>query len=674
MIVKKKMAKMFQKISVDGQKITAVILAGRRDFGRCPLASRLIPALWPVAGRPVLERLLTHLADEGIRRAVICSGSDGSVLADSIRIDDRIEVTFLDEELPVGTAGCIRDAVNVKDGTLVLVFPAGIVNPPKVDALIKAHKEGCADLTMMFNPGDNDGGQMGRVSGIYVCDPSVIKYIPEAGYADIKEGLVPAMLRNGSNIHAAVLEEQAGNFRDSQEYLFAVSNMLINNPKLYSEAGAAQTSGSKDVFISTEAIVEPSARIYGPVVVMDDARISGGAVVLGPTVLGKKVSVGEGSIVINSVLWEGSRVGSNSQVQCCILDYHAVVDSYAAAERESVLNMKKGSMKRAIDRTEDIIRVSAGMIQEALKPYLDKVNGVLPEYVQINRSNVMRVLAPFIVLIAFIWSYKSSFEDLWNIWQRSDEYSSGLLVPFLVLYILWSRRKDIGKCSIQPSIIWGLLAFLGAQAVRLFGLYFMWNSAERLSIILSVAALVILLFGWRIFLKVGTVLLFLCLMLPLPNQVQAWIAQPLQRWATSSAVFCLETVGYEVMREGNIIHIGQSTVAVAEACNGLRMVTAFFVTSGLVVLLVDRTWWEKLIILISSLPIALLCNTIRLSVTAIFFTILEGEQWEKLFHDFGGYAMMPLALAIIVLELWLLTKLTSLPEKQEAIIITRNSS
>jgi exosortase len=146
---------------------------------------------------------------------------------------------------------------------------------------------------------------------------------------------------------------------------------------------------------------------------------------------------------------------------------------------------------------------------------------------------------------------------------------------------------------------------------------------------------------------------------------------PLQRWATSSAVFCLEMVGYDVISEGNVIHIGNIRVAVAEACNGLRMITAFFVISGLVVLLVKRAWWEKLVVLISSLPIALLCNTIRLAITAVFFTILEGEYWEKIFHDFGGYAMMPLALTAIVTELWLLKKLTTLPDEEKAIIITR---
>ncbi|MCK4752798.1 MAG: exosortase/archaeosortase family protein, partial [Planctomycetes bacterium] len=234
----------------------------------------------------------------------------------------------------------------------------------------------------------------------------------------------------------------------------------------------------------------------------------------------------------------------------------------------------------------------------------------------------------------------------------------------LAVYILWSKRQDISKCRLRPSI-WGLFAFLGAQAFRLFGLFFMYGSAERLSIVLSIAALVLMLLGWQIFRKVFSTLVFLGLMLPLPRSIHYAIMLPLQSWATSSAVFCLEILGYHVIREGNIIHLNGTTVAVAEACNGLRMIMAFFVIGGLVVLLIRRTWWEKLIALASSLPIALFCNSIRLTITAIAFTKLSGEHWEKIFHDFGGYAMMPLALGAIVLELWLLTKITTVPiEKQ----------
>ena len=156
-------------------------------------------------------------------------------------------------------------------------------------------------------------------------------------------------------------------------------------------------------------------------------------------------------------------------------------------------------------------------------------------------------------------------------------------------------------------------------------------------------------------------------MLPLPRRIHYAIMLPLQSWATSSAVFCLEILGYNVMREGNIIHLNDTTVAVAEACNGLRMIMAFFVIGGLVVLLIKRTWWEKLIVLISCLPIALLCNSMRLTITAIAFTMLSGEYWEQIFHDFGGYAMMPLALGAIVLELWLLTKITIISEEEKPV-------
>jgi exosortase len=314
---------------------------------------------------------------------------------------------------------------------------------------------------------------------------------------------------------------------------------------------------------------------------------------------------------------------------------------------------------------------TAGLrIQRELQPLLAKIGEKLPAWIRTDRKSVLTYFASALVLTAFIWCYRSGLADLWNLWRRSDEYSSGLLVPFLAVYILWSRRHAIAQCPVRPSM-WGLLAFAGAQAVRLLGLFLMYGSAERASIVLSIAAIVLLLFGWPIFRKVFTVLLFLCLILPWPNIIQYSVGLHLQGWATSSAVFCLEMVGYEVIQEGNIIHIGATSVEVAYACNGLRMITAFFVISGLVVLLVNRAWWEKLIVLVSSLPIALLCNTVRLAVTAIALTRLSGQFWHDIFHDFGGYAMMPLALAAVVGELWLLTRLTAPPDAEQAVIIVQ---
>ncbi|MFZ2147119.1 MAG: exosortase [Sedimentisphaerales bacterium] len=676
-------------------KTKAIILAGSWDFGRCPLASRLPTALWPVAGKSVLEHLLTSLANQGIKQATICSSFDNSLLEESIHVDNRMEVNFLDESLPVGAAGCIRDAAGDetdalgcrKAGTL-LIFPAGIIRPPTIDVLINAHRDGQSDLTVMLNPDcgnadmhaspkgvpgtDSRGKSMGEPAGIYVCRTSILEHIPKAGYFDIKEGLIPEMLRAGKTVHATMLPHHAGNFRDRQEYLYAIANYLEGVPKLNANLKPRRDADSQTIWIAADAKVEPGARIYGPAVVMDGAHISKGAVVIGPTVLGNNVSIGEDSVVLNSVLWDGAQVGPNCQIQQCILDYNAALRANTVAEEKSILFEPKGMPERLASRALEFVQHNTSRLQNALQLPLREIGEKMPNCVRSHKIEIIQWLAGSLVLIAFLWSYRPGFADLWSLWQGNDEYSSGLLVPFLAVYVLWSRRKTISQCRIRPSV-WGLFAFVAAQGIRLFGLFFMYSSAERLSIVLSVAALVLLLFGWKLLREVSTVLLFLCLMLPWPNRVQTAVTLPLQRWATSSAVFCLEMVGYEVVREGNVINIGDASVAVAEACNGLRMITAFFVIGGLVVLLIRRTWWEKLIILISSLPIALLCNTMRLAITAVFFTVLEGDYWETVFHDFGGYAMMPLALAVVIGELWLLTKLTTLPGKEEAIIIKRQN-
>jgi len=651
------------------QNVKAIILVASRDFGRCPLASSLPTAMWPVAGKPVLERLLIHLADQGIKQAVVCGSGVSSLPSEKNLADGRLELSFLDESLPAGTAGCIREAVSDGTEALLMVFPASIVCPPDIDVLIKAHRDGQSDLTVMLNPCDADNTNIGQASGIYVCDPCILEHIPKAGYFDIKEGLIPKMLLAGRSVHAAKLSSHAGNFRNRQEYLCAVSNYLEKVPKLNEDLKPLKNSDSRDLWMADNARIDPEARINGPVIIMDSATVSSGAIVLGPAIIGANAAVGQDSVVINSVLWDGVKVGSNSRIRRCVVDYHATVRDNAVLDEKSISFKPERMLKRVVNLASTIAKNNSIRLRRALKP-LGKISEKLPNWTYLSRKNTLAFLASGLVLIAFIWSYRSGLVELWSLLLRSDEYSSGLFVPFLCVYILWSRRQDIAQCPIRPSI-WGLFAFIMAQVVRLMGLFLMYNSAERLSIILSIAALVLLLFGWQLFRKVSTILLFLCLMLPWPNIIQYFIGLRLQSWATSSAVFCLEIIGYEVIREGNIIHIGDVSVAVVEACNGLRMITAFFVITGLVVLLVKRAWWEKLIILVSSLPIALLCNTIRLAITAMFFTVLEGEYWEKIFHDFGGYAMMPLALAAVVGELWLLTKLTVLPVKEKAIIITR---
>jgi len=646
---------------INKQNVKAIILAGSQDFGRCPLASRLPLALWPVVGSPAIEHLLRHLSRQGIEDVTICSNGNASLLKESIVTLNSMQLKFLDEPLPVGTAGCTRDASNDNKDELLLVLPATILTPPNIDTLLQSHKDQESDLTVVLEPNIGNDSSENHASGIYICQNSVLKYIPKEGYCDIKEGLIPAMLRVGKTVSATTLKQPLVSFRNRSEYLFAIANYLHNSCDSDIGLPREQLNGSKNIWLANNAKVDPSVRIYGPVVIMDEATISKETVIFGPTIIGSGVSIGNNCLIENSVLWNTARVGRNCEIRRCVIDYQALVQNHTVVEEQSIPFKPNGILKSSINNVSDTVKNNISKLRQILQPQIDRTSEKLPNWATLPKVNILPWLAASLVLISFLWSYWPTLVNLWSVWQRSDEYSSGLLVPFLAVYILWSKRKDIARYQLKPSA-WGLVGFLGAQAFRFFGLFFMYGSAERLSIILSIAAIILMLSGWQIFRKLFSIFIFLSLMLPPPRSIHYAVMLPLQTWATSSAVFCLEILGYNVIREGNIIHLNGTTVAVVEACNGLRMIMAFFVISGLVVLLIRRKWWEKLIVVISSLPIALLCNNIRLVITAIAFTKLNGEHWEKIFHDFGGYAMMPLAMAMILFELWFISKIIIEPE------------
>ncbi len=638
--------------------IPVIILAAGRDFGRCPIASRVPSALWPVVDKPVLVRLLSGLARQGIKRATICSHGDTTLLkqaVDAAMVRD-MDVEFLDEPLPVGTAGSIRDAVKDRADGLLVVMSGSIVYPPDINVLVTSHRARGADLTVVLNLA-NGGGQ---AANVYVCERAVLEHIPAQGYFDIKESLVPELVRAGKRVCPLLLSRGVSNFRDRQSYLGAIGDYLEDGAEAILDMPLWKRDEQRVIWKGEAAKIAPSAKFYGKVAVLDGAAVCEDAVIFGPTVIGRNVTIGKDSVIVGSVLWDGSTAGGNCEVQHCVVDYDAVIRTNSVVRDEAVVFKAKGAVSNVLERMTECAR---GALDKAGFSHR-KSDGAkaMSESARASSGGRLPLVAVAFVIVAFLWSYWPGIVDLWRVWQRSDEYSSGLLVPFLAVYVLWSERERLRDTAIRPCI-WGLVGFLVAQAVRYFGLFFMYGSAERLSIVLSIWAIVLLLFGWRLFRKVWPVLLFLVLMAPWPNRVQQAVALPLQRWATVSAVFCLEVVGYAASHEGNLIHIGRTSVAVAEACNGLRMVTAFFVVSGLVVLLVKRPWWQKVVVFISSVPIALLCNTIRLAITAVAFTFLEGEQWETIFHDFGGYAMMPLAIALAVAEFWILARLTT-PAKQ----------
>jgi exosortase len=277
-----------------------------------------------------------------------------------------------------------------------------------------------------------------------------------------------------------------------------------------------------------------------------------------------------------------------------------------------------------------------------------------------------------IILLITIWSYWSTIFLLYKDWQGNDDYSAGQLVPLVAIFLVWHERKNLKKCTVKPCWIWGIVLLLTAQAGRFYGLLYMFESAERYSIVLAVAGLVLMITGIQVTKKVVWVLLFLLLMVPLPGRIHNIISGPLQSMATSGSVFVLEAFGVIISRQGNVVTLNrETTMAVEEACSGLRMLTAFIIVTAFIAYMIKRSKFQKAFLLFSSIPIAVVCNIIRLCITAVLFMLVSSQAAEKFFHDFAGLTMMPAAVLLIFGELWLLKILTvTEPKPQKNIIIS----
>jgi exosortase len=273
------------------------------------------------------------------------------------------------------------------------------------------------------------------------------------------------------------------------------------------------------------------------------------------------------------------------------------------------------------------------------------------------------LVAAAATVAALLWSYWTTLGEMAHRWARDPQYSHGYLVPGFCLVLLWLRREHLARGPVGVSWLGvPLLAF--GLAVRLVGAFYYFVWLDAISILPVVAGLFLLLGGWTALRWSWPAVLFLGFMVPLPHRVSVSCAEPLQRFATSTSTYLLQTLGFPAIAEGNVILLDNVELGIVEACSGLRMLVIFFALSTGFVLLVRRPLWEKLFIAASALPIALVVNVIRITVTGILYQVGSSETAHAVFHDLAGWLMMPMALGLLAVELWLLKSLLLDPEPE----------
>ena len=247
-----------------------------------------------------------------------------------------------------------------------------------------------------------------------------------------------------------------------------------------------------------------------------------------------------------------------------------------------------------------------------------------------------------------IFLYQDILWGMGSDWNNNPDYSHGFLVPLLSVYFIWERWNVLASETPSPSI-WGI----GLLALGLFSLVVGLIGAElyvqRASLIVVLSGLVLLILGWKYLWLLSLPIGFLVFMIPLPAIVVNTIAFPLQLFAAQTASFCLFSLGIPVLREGNLIMLASTTLEVAEACSGLRSLLSLLALGTVYGYFSQNVLWKRWILVILSVPIAIVANAARVSGTGILAHYFGEEAAEGFYHTFEGWLVFVVAFALLFL-------------------------
>jgi len=294
---------------------------------------------------------------------------------------------------------------------------------------------------------------------------------------------------------------------------------------------------------------------------------------------------------------------------------------------------------------EEIRRSDKGLVEpadsdfklQAAKKTVDKSSW---NYSSIPWNYVWGFTALASLLVA--WAYWPTWGSLIKAWIDEPDYSHGWFVIPIVAYLLWNLRENRPPIRAGFHVV-GLVLLLIVVMLRVISRWAFFDSMDGWTIPLAMMALTWVVGGRGFFLWALPAMLFLFFMVPLPFRIENELSRPLQWRATRASTFVLQTIGQPAISEGTTILLGEQTLEVERACSGLRIFVGVFALSYVYAMLARRNWWEGVVIVLASIPIALIANMSRIVITGMCYQWLSGEAARKFSHDLAGFFMIGIA-------------------------------
>lgn len=250
--------------------------------------------------------------------------------------------------------------------------------------------------------------------------------------------------------------------------------------------------------------------------------------------------------------------------------------------------------------------------------------------------------------------YADVLRGLWRDWANDDNYSHGFLIVPIAAYLIWERRDQLRTAAPHPSV-WGALVVVASLALLVMGKLGAELFLARVSLIGVLVGSVLFVLGWAHVRIAFFPLAFLLLMIPIPAIIFNQIAFPLQLLASQTGQAGLSALQIPVLREGNMIFLAQTTLEVAEACSGIRSLVSLLTLGIVVGYFIDSRVWVRTALALSTIPIAVVSNGIRVAGIGVAANYYGREAADGFMHTFSGWLVFLVAFLMLLVIYRMLT-------------------
>lgn len=277
-----------------------------------------------------------------------------------------------------------------------------------------------------------------------------------------------------------------------------------------------------------------------------------------------------------------------------------------------------------------------------------------PPQVTVWSLSVLGWLSIFAVVFVVGFAFQDGIRYMLMQWER-PEYNYGYLIPILSIFLVWQKRDELQRHRMQGSWLGIALVLLGLAAYTA-GTIGAVYSVVHYAMVLVLAGLALASLGTERFRTISVALLLLLFMIPLPGFLYQTLSNDLQLLSSQIGVGVIRLFGISVFLEGNVIDLGTMKLQVVEACSGLRYLFPLMTLGFIAAYFFNAALWKRAVVFLSTIPITVLMNSFRIGMIGILVEYWGKSQAEGFLHDFEGWIIFMACTAVLVLEMWLLSR------------------